>query len=249
MRIVGNPPPRHPDFLWAPVGQDAPVDPDWPGLEPVTEFAIPTVARPKAIADAADNFERLALEFTEVKCQLAEAKELRQHEIGQANEAARDSRLEGTKRPTKTADKVAAEWDAKQDALRAELKALAQAVDRAGDSMVVAVETHRHEWLAALDKLDEEATQRLAKTLVEAKAAVADLMPARACPWWLREFNADSAINPHGSQSQYPGGSSYGTGAFKQLEALVTPERRMIGRRDDDGDGTAEAIYEEVVVR
>lgn len=249
MKIVGNTPPRHPDFIWAPVGQQVPVDPDWPGLDPVTQFAIPGVARPKPIADAADNFKRLVLEFAEVKNQLAGSRKLREHEIGQARAAATKARVEKTKPPAKTADKVAAEWDAKQDALRSDLKSLAEAVDQAGDAMCVAIETHRQEWLADLEKLDAEATERLRKALAEAKAAVEDLLPARACPWWVQNFDAAAAINPHGDQRQYPGGSGYGSGSFKELDALVTPEKRMVGRRDDDGDGTAEAIYEEVIVR
>jgi hypothetical protein len=215
-------------------------DPDKPPFEPVTSFAIPQSAQPKAVADAEANFQRLAGEFADCRSQIAEARELKQHQVGQAHAAAAAARIEGGKPPTKTPDKLATEWDAKILSLKAELTVLAEAVDQAGNTMIAAINQNREQWLADLDALDKAATKRLAKAIEEARAAVEDLSGARAAPWWLREFTG---------ANQYPGGNALGSRGLHDLEKLVTPEQRLVAYRDDDGDGTSEPVWEDVVVR
>lgn len=222
MKYVGNPPPRD---AWM-------ADPERPAIDPVVQFQIPQAAQPEAVRVAEENFQRLVLEFAECKSQIEEAKELRRHQVGQAHESAATARLEATKPPAKKPDAVAAEWDAKIIGLRAELAALAEACDRAGDEMVRTVEAHRDGWQVALDQLDEDATQRLSEALDAADDALADLLPARAAPSWLETFNADSAINPHGSQTQYPGGDGRASQVLARARKYVTPEQILVGYKE-----------------
>jgi hypothetical protein len=220
-------------------GQPAPVDawmadPDRPPFEPVTQYSIPQAAQPKAVRDAEKNFRRLVGEFNDCRSQIAEAKELRQHEIGRAHEASATARVEKTKPPAKKPDAVAAEWDERITGLKAELSVLADAVDQSGDTMIEAIAENRTEWLRALDQLDKDATARLAEALDAVEAALADLLPARSAPAWLEDWSPGS--------TQYVGGEGSGSGYLHELSKFVTPEKRLVGYRDQ------KPIWEEVVV-
>jgi hypothetical protein len=220
-------------------GQPAPVDawqadPDRPPFEPVTEYQIPQAAQPKPVADAEANFRRLVGEFNDCRSQIAEARELRHHEVGKAHAASAEARINATEPSTETPDKVAAEWEERITGLKAELSVLADAVDQAGDTMIRAIAENRKEWLRALDQLDEDATERLSMALDAVEAALADLLPARAAPAWLEEWSPSS--------TQYAGGHGSGSGYLTELRKFVTPEKRLVGYRDQ------KPVFEEIVV-
>lgn len=201
--------------------------------QPISAFQIPQAAQPPAIAEAEANFDRLAEEWHDIESQIAEGIELRGHEVGKAHEASATRRVEG-KQPLPAAqrpDAIERKWDAKLADLRAELPIVADALDQAGDTLMRAIEEHRSEWQEALDALDDDATQRLSEALDAAEAALADLLPSRAAPSWLLTFNAAAAINPHGTQTQYPG-NGLRSNVLAEARKWVTPTRTLVGYKD-----------------
>jgi hypothetical protein len=186
--------------------------------EPVDAFRIPPLA-PTPVAEAEANFQRLAGEYAEVKGQIAETLELRKHEIGQAHAAASRARIDGTKPPAKTADKLEAEYDTKLAALRAEEGVLKDAVDQAGDTLLESIAEHRAEWLESLLDVDRKATARLSTALDEVDLCLAEIGHTRAAPRWLRAFRVSS------DQTQYAGGSK--AGQTNNLRSIVKPPREL----------------------
>lgn len=193
--------------------------------EPVGTFAI-APHPPEAVALADENFRRLAGEYAETKSQIAEATELREAEVHQAHAAAAAARVDKSKPPAKTPDKIEAEWDAKIVALQAELLVVADALDQAGDTLVATIPDAKAEWLKELDAIDEAATAKLEAALGQVEEAIEELNHARSAPRWVREFAGGSDPRP------YSGGVVGGYSAIQSLYEIVHGRKELVGYRD-----------------
>jgi hypothetical protein len=202
----------------------------------IEHFAIPSLA-PEPVRAASEKFEAISAELQTTRAKMYALRTSRLDDIAAANRAAAEARIEGTKPPTLTAAKIEANLAKAEE----ETSTLHEATDLAHTTLAESIDAHREEWLDTLDRVAAEAVERLRVALLDARAAVDDLKTARHAPEWLRSFKVSA------SQTQYPGGRGIaGAGALDTLDAIVEAEQRLVGYRDDDGDGTAEAIWEDV---
>lgn len=190
--------------------------------QPVDTFAIPPLP-PKPVAEADENFRRLAAEYRDVQSQLSEAFELREHEIGEAHASASQARVAKSAPPAKGPNQVAAEWDVKLDALRSEQAILSDAVDQAGDTLLDAIATHKSDWIDAFIKQDLKQTKALREAVAKVEACIADLRHARSAPEWLRTFSPSHTVGSN--PTPYPGGKLHAN--LGSLRDLANPPRRL----------------------
>lgn len=201
----------------------------------VQQFQVPEVA-PKPVLEANKKFQELSAELLAVTGEWDGAIRTREEDIADLNKAAAAARVNGTAPPDDTVYSV----DANIARLKAEREVLIGAVDIAGNQLAEACGKHRAEWLEKLDKIDADATERLRAALAEVRAALAELHVARTAPQWVRDFNVQQARS--GGETPWHGGSVGGSGALKELDKIVTPERVLAGYRD------GQPIFEEIVV-
>jgi hypothetical protein len=203
----------------------------------VEHFAIPGLA-PRAVQEASDRFEEVSADFQATRARYYALKTSRLDDIAAVNRASALCRVDGTAPPQLTAAKI----DAAIAKAEQETSVLHEACDLAHTALMEAIEEHQEEWLATLDRVDAEATERIHVALVEVRAAWEDLQTARTAPEWVRSFRVTVG------QTQWNGGRGISGGrAIDELEHLVTPEQRLVGYSDADGDGTAEAVFEDVI--
>lgn len=202
----------------------------------VEHFAIPGLA-PKPVQDASDKFEKFTADYQATRANYYALKTSRLDDIAAANLAAAEARVEGGKPPALTPDKI----DANIAKVEQEMNVLHEATDLAHTALMEAIEEHREVWLAHLDEVERASVERLRAVLNEARAAISDLQLARTAPEWLRAFRVSA------SQSQWTGGRALRNAGLDNLERLVEPEQRLVGYRDDDGDGVAEPVFEDVI--
>ncbi len=191
----------------------------------VVEFwNVPSVA-PKPVAEAKARFDKLSAELQAVTQRWDRAVRSRQDDIAAANRAQATARMEGTKSaftPGKVEQNLAK--------LKAEREVLLEAVDMSGNQLIAACEEHRDEWLAMLNKIDEDATERLRVALGNARRALEELQVPRTAPGWVRHFSARRALM--GDQVVYHESGIGGEEHLDKLDKIVNPEPVLVGYRD-----------------
>jgi hypothetical protein len=203
----------------------------------IEHFAIPGLS-PKPVQEASARFEQISADFQATRTRFYALKAARLDDIAAANMAAAEARVEGSAPPKMTPDKI----DVAIIKAEQEMNVLHEACDLAHTALMEAIAQHRDEWLTKLDEVDRAANERLRVALIEARAAVADLQVARTAPEWVRSFVVSTG------QTQWSGGRGIGhTNALDDLDKIVTPDKKLVGYRDDDGDGTSEPIFEDVI--
>jgi hypothetical protein len=197
-------------------------------------FNVPSVA-PKPVLEAKARYDKLSADLQKVTGQWDRAVRSRADDIAAANRAQATARMEGTKSdftPTKVEQNLAK--------LKAERDVLLEAVDLAGNQLIATCEEHREEWLAMLDKIDEDATERLRVALGNARQALEDLQIPRTAPGWVRNFSARRALM--GDQIVYHESGIGGHQHLDNLDEIVNPKPVLVGYID------GEAIWEDQMV-
>jgi hypothetical protein len=169
----------------------------------VSQFTLPPNP-PKAVLEADEVFRRLAGEYAEVQSQLAEANELKEHEVRQAHIAAANARIQNTAPPTKTADKVAQSWDENIRGLQTEALVIANALDTAGNALADAIQASKDEWVGTFIAKDREACKKLAKASEVVDEARRVIGTTRSAAEWLHGFSVSDVRK--GEQTQFNGG-------------------------------------------
>lgn len=101
-------------------------------------------------------------------------------------------------------DKPARAARAHLSGLRLRREGLNAALDTAGNQLAEVIAANRENWIDLLVETDAEASARYDRAIAEARAAVADLKPARSAIEWVQQF--DAARARHGEQGQFAGG-------------------------------------------
>jgi hypothetical protein len=163
----------------------------------IATFAIPPHA-PPAVAEAKVKFDDIAARWANTKGELGDAVE--------ALEAAKQADLRAIVNSARQGKDVKDPQanQRKAEALIADLrfllKGLDQAVDKAGNRLAQAITTHRKQWLPRLADAETDAAERFDQAVIEARAALDELRPARGAVKWLNSFDPDLARMGQGTQ-------------------------------------------------
>jgi hypothetical protein len=169
---------------------------------PIASFNLPPHP-PEPVAEAYATFDRVASEWADLLGQIDDAGEQAKQAKADARDAVTAAAFAGKANKTSIVA-VEAEHRARVEELQEQADAVAVAVDQAGNELAQAIAANRAPWLDALAAAEQTAAERYAAAVLEAKAAVRDLAPARGAVGWLRDFDTGQAIV--GRQQAFVGG-------------------------------------------
>jgi hypothetical protein len=169
---------------------------------PIASFNLPPHP-PAPVAVAYATFDRVSTEWADLLGQIDDAREAARAAKEKAKEAVTAAAYAGKATKVSIVG-VEQEHLARVEELQEQADAVAVAVDQAGTELARAIAANRDAWLDALAAAEQTAAERYAAAVLEAKAAVCDLGPARGAIHWLRDFDTGQAIV--GRQQAFVGG-------------------------------------------
>ena len=157
---------------------------------PILSYLIPPTA-PQPVADAYREFERVAHLVADTQGDLYDARANLTVAKAKDIRAIADATANGVE--TKDAQKHERAALAEIERLSTTLKGQQKAADEAGDRLADAIEANADEWEACLIEARNEAAAQYDRAIVEAREALAHLVPAQAGVDWVRRFDATQA--------------------------------------------------------
>jgi hypothetical protein len=166
----------------------------------IAAYTIPPHAPPE-VTEAKAEFDAIATRWADTKGELQDAQEA----LAAAKEADLQAIVDMAKQGKSVKEAQARQRKAEDliADLRVTLKGLDRAVDEAGDRLAEAIAKHRREWLPRLAKAEADAAERFDQAVIEARAALDELRPARGAVDWLNRFDVDLARS--GRNPQFAG--------------------------------------------
>jgi hypothetical protein len=173
----------------------------------VTGQVVATFATPKPrtdkVAAALKVFDRVGDSFGALEGDIQDAREGGNAALAEAARANADAHLAG-KEPTFNLAELQEAQASKLAALRSGLPAIESAIDEAGNALALAIDDERGAWLAEVDALEAQATDKFDALLAETRQALTELEVLRSEQAWLARWNLADNLHGH-NVSPFPG--------------------------------------------
>jgi hypothetical protein len=205
---------------------------------PITSYVIPPSA-PEAVAEASRELHRIGNLCEETNDDLSDAKQ----QLVTAKAADVQAIVKATNDGTEVKDPQANERKALAEISRLTslLRGYQQAADEAGNALAQQIDKHRDEWQESLDETRETAAARYDAAIAEARAALAELIPAQGGVVWVEAFDLGLApLRPVLPVCRREAPGQRPRPRHQRVTAGVQPRRPADDRRPRDSRAEAE---------